>query len=83
MIPESFCPIFHNFKNTNFNDLIVFFSNIDLNHNILILDLEKSILKCYDILNHSIDIFVPIVKLNLKNRHFMIWSNSFFEHKFN
>jgi hypothetical protein len=66
VVPESFCPIIHNVNNTNFNDLIKFLSNIDLNYNIL--NLEKSILKFYDILNHSIDIFVPKVKLNLQHR---------------
>jgi len=39
------------------------------------LDLEKSILKFYDILNHSIDIFVPKVKLNLQHQHSITWSN--------
>jgi len=51
------------------NDLITFLSNIDLSYNMLNLDLEKSILKFYDILNHSIDIFVPKVKLNLQHQH--------------
>jgi hypothetical protein len=50
-------------------------SNIDLSYKILNLDLEKSILKCYDNLNHSIDIFVPKVKLNLQYQHSITWSN--------
>jgi len=75
-ISEFFCPIIHNFNNTNFNDLVTFLCNIDLNYNnFLNLDFEKSILKFYDILNHSIDIFVPKVKLNLQHRHSRTWSN--------
>ncbi|KAL4104571.1 hypothetical protein QTP88_019866 [Uroleucon formosanum] len=70
VVPESVCSIIH-----NFNYLITFLSNIDLNYNILNLDLEKSVLKFYDILNHSIDIFVPKVKLNLQHRHSITWSN--------
>lgn len=75
MVPKSFYPVIHSFNKTNFNDLIELLSVIDLNYSISNLDLEKSILKFYDILNHSIHIFVPKVKLNLEHRHSLSCSN--------
>lgn len=53
-------PLAYNFKNCNYNDIFHFLWSIDfdlnLNNN---LSLESLIEKCYEIIYHSFNLFVP------------------------
>jgi len=54
--------------------IIAFLENIDILSNLKKIDLENAILKFYENLNHTCDLFVPKTKLNLKFNHSLPWS---------
>jgi len=57
--PESF-----NYNSCNYLVIITFLENNNIFANIINLDLDNAILKFYDILNHTCNLFIPKAKLN-------------------
>jgi len=53
----------------------VSYSHIDIMDNITTLNLENAILKFHGIINHSFDLLVPMITLDLNTDHNVSWSN--------
>jgi hypothetical protein len=71
---RSISPEILNFNSCNFNNILAFLSYIDM-ANITILDLENALLKFHEIINHSFDVLVPRITLDLNSDHNVSWSN--------
>lgn len=72
---QTISPVIFNFNSCNFNDILAFLSHIDIMDNITTLNLENAILKFHEIINHSFDLLVPMITLDLNTDHNVSWSN--------
>lgn len=63
----------YNFDKCNYQNLCNFLSGIILVENLKLVDLDLAVNKFYEILNHTIEIFVP--KMRVDVNYSLIWAN--------